>query len=433
LDNNQKKLSEFVEFLKRSRLVPPEKARFYAYWVDRFLKYYQHRPSKLFNQIIASYLETMETDSRFAAWQVKQAADAILLYAEKYLKSDKRFIALSTSDSTELKSSISNSGKNLHDWKEIFIRLHENMRLRHYSPRTEKSYWIWINKFRNHLNSRDPLTLEGKDVKEYLTHIALRERVSPSTQNQAFNALLFLFRNILQKSLDDLTNIARARQKRRLPVVLTREEIYHLFSFLEGPYLLMAQLLYGSGLRLLECIRLRIKDVDFTNNLLIIRAGKGEKDRTTVLPERIKGSFKSYLQRIKQMHDQDLANGYGVTTLPDAMEKKYPNANKEWAWQWVFPSKSLVVHPLSGRVMRHHIQPSTLQRVIKKSLRKSKISKPASCHTLRHSFATHLLEAGYNIRTIQELMGHKNVNTTMIYTHVARKSYSDISSPLDKL
>ncbi len=375
----------------------------------------------------------METDSRFAAWQVKQAADAVLLYAEKYLKSDKRFVTLSTSDSIELKSNISNSGKNLYEWKEIFIRLHENMRLRHYSPSTEKAYRIWINKFRNHLNNRDPLTLEGKDVKEYLIHIALRERVSASTQNQAFNALLFLFRNILQKSLDNLTNIVRARQKRRFPVVLTREEIFQLFSFLEGSYLLMAQLLYGSGLRLLECIRLRVKDIDFDNNLIIIRSGKGEKDRTTVLPERIKGSLKSHLQRIKQMHDQDLANGYGATTLSDSLEKKYPNANKEWAWQWVFPSKRLVVHPLSGKVMRHHIQPSTLQRMVKKALRKSKISKPASCHTLRPSFATHLLEAGYNIRMIQELMGHKNVNTTMIYTHVARKSYSDISSPLDKL
>ncbi|TET65058.1 MAG: hypothetical protein E3J56_16355 [Candidatus Aminicenantes bacterium] len=238
MDNNQKKLSEFEEFLKRSHLVPPEKAWFYVYWVDRFLKYYQQRPSKPFNQIVASYLETMETDSRFAAWQVKQAADAVLLYAEKYLKSDKRFVTLSTSDSIELKSNISNSGKNIYDWKEIFIRLHENMRLRHYSPRTEKAYRIWINKFRNHLNNRDPLTLEGKDVKGYLTHIALRERVSASTQNQAFNALLFLFRNILQKSLDNLTNIVRARQKRRLPVVLTREEIYQLFSLLEGSYLL---------------------------------------------------------------------------------------------------------------------------------------------------------------------------------------------------
>ncbi|MCK4431978.1 MAG: phage integrase N-terminal SAM-like domain-containing protein, partial [Candidatus Aminicenantes bacterium] len=195
------------------------------------------------NQIVASHLETMETDSCFAAWQVKQAAGAILLYAEKYLKSDKRFVALSTSDSIELESNSLDSGKNLHDWKEIFIRLHENMRLRHYSPRTEKSYRIWINKFRNHLNNRDPLTLEDKDVKGYLIHIALRERVSASTQNQAFNALLFLFRNILQKSLDDLTDTVRARQKRRLPVVLTREEIYKLFSFLGGPYLLMAQLL----------------------------------------------------------------------------------------------------------------------------------------------------------------------------------------------
>lgn len=177
----------------------------------------------------------------------------------------------------------------------------------------------------------------------------------------------------------------------------------HLFSFLSGPYLLMAQLLYGSGLRLLECIRLRVKDIDLANNLLIIRSGKGGKDRTTVLPEKIKESLTLHLQRIKKVHDQDLKSGHGETTLPDALNKKYPSAGKEWAWQWVFPSKNLVVHPVSGRVMRHHIQPSSLQRVIKEALRKSGISKPVSCHTLRHSFATHLLEAGYNIRTIQEL------------------------------
>jgi len=195
----------------------------------------------------------------------------------------------------------------------------------------------------------------------------------------------------------------------------------------------MAQLLYGSGLRLMECIRLRVKDIDFANNLLIIRAGKGEKDRTTILPDKIKESLREHLQRMKKLHDQDLAKGYGITALPDALAKKYTNANKEWAWQWVFPSKSPIVHSVSGMVLRHHVQPSTLQRIVKEAIRKSEISKPSSCHTLRHSFATHLLEAVYNIRTIQELMGHKNVNTTMIYTHVARKSYSDISSPLDKL
>ena len=264
------------------------------------------------------------------------------------------------------------------------------MRLRHYSPKTEKSYRVWINKFRKHWNGRDPLSLEGKDVKIFLSHIAFQDRISASTQNQAFNALLFLFRNILQKNLSDLADTVRTRQKRRLSVVLTRDEVHRLFFFLEGSYILMAQLLYGSGLRLLECICLRVKDIDFANNLLIIRAGKGEKDRTTILPDKIKGSLKAHLQRMKKMHDQDLPKGYGGTTLPDALEKKYPQANKEWAWKWVFPSKRLVVHPVSGMVLRHHIQPSTLQRMIKEALRKSGISKPASCHTLRHSFATHL-------------------------------------------
>lgn len=431
MDRHRNNLAEFEDFLKRHRLVIPEKARFYVYWVDRFLKYLQNRPSKPAAQIVSSYLEVMETDPRFADWQVKQAADAILLYADKYLKPKPSL--LSSNGSIESKPMGPNNGRNSAYWKEIFNKLHESMRLRHYSPRTEKSYRIWINKFRKYFNNREPLTLEGADVKKFLSHIALHDRVSASTQNQAFNALLYLFRNILQKNLSDLADTVRARQKRRLPVVLTREEIHHLFSFLESPYLLMAQLLYGSGLRLMECIRLRVKDIDFANNLLIIRAGKGEKDRTTILPDKIKESLREHLQRTKKFHDQDLAKGYGITTLPDALAKKYTNANKEWAWQWVFPSKSLVVHSVIGMVLRHHVQPSTLQRIVKEAIRKSEISKPSSCHTLRHSFATHLLEAGYNIRTIQELMGHKNVNTTMIYTHVARKSYSDISSPLDKL
>jgi hypothetical protein len=252
-------------------LVPPEKTRFYVYWVNRFLKYYQYRPSKPLAQIVSSYLETMKTDSRFADWQVKQAADAILLYADKYLKPKP---SLSTNEPIELKLAGSNNGRNLAGWKDIFNKLHESMRLRHYSPRTEKSYRIWINKFRKHWNDRNPLSLEGKDVKIFLSHIVLHDRVSASTQNQAFNALLFLFRNILQKNLSDLSDTVRARQKRRLPVVLTREEIHCLLSFLEVPYLLMAQLLYGSGLRLLEYIRLRVKDIDFAKNLIIIRAGK---------------------------------------------------------------------------------------------------------------------------------------------------------------
>jgi hypothetical protein len=221
LDNQRKNLAEFEDFIKRFRLVSPEKSRFYVYWVDKFLKYYQYRPSKPLEQTIASYLETMETDSRFANWQVKQAADAILLYAEKYLKSDKRPVNLSTNGSVDSKRDVSNKVYNIPSWKEIFDKLHESLRLRHYSPRTEKSYRIWINKFRKYLSNRDPLMLEGKDVKNFLSHIALRERISASTQNQAFNALLYLFRNVLQKNLSDLSDTVRARQKRRLPVVLT--------------------------------------------------------------------------------------------------------------------------------------------------------------------------------------------------------------------
>jgi integron integrase len=427
LDKYRKNLKEFEEFLKRNRLVPPDRSRFYAYWVERYIMYSQNRPTIPVPRIIEHFLNSMENDSRFSDWQVKQAADAILLYVERYLRAK-----VSLRD-VECKPTKSRTNPHSTDWRDLLNRLHENMRIKHYSPRTEKSYRIWINKFRKYWMNRDPQTLGAVEVKEFLSHLALHDRVSASTQNQAFNALLYLFRNVLGKDLTGLADTVRARQRKRLPVILTREEIQHLFSFLEDPYLLMSQILYGGGLRLMECIRLRVKDIDFANNLLIIRAGKGDKDRTTILPNRIKESLRDHLRRLKIQYARDLKRGYQGTTLPDALDRKYPNANKEWAWQWVFPSNSLVVHPVDGKVLRHHIQPSTLQRKVKEALRKSEIAKPASCHTLRHSFATHLLEAGCNIRTIQELMGHKNVNTTMIYTHVARKHYSDISSPLDKL
>src|SRR4030042_2269841 len=270
-------------------------------------------------------------------------------------------------------------------------------------------------------------------MKKYLTHLALHGRVSASTQNQAFNALLFLYRHILHIEVDDLTSVRRAKRKMNLPTVLSRNEVKKLLSFLNGPYLFMAQLMYGCGLRLMECLRLRIKDIDFENNLLMVRSGKGEKDRAVMIPEKIKEELSKHVASVKEVHDQDVKMGYGEVSLPDALEKKYPGAPKEWGWQWMFPAEKLSVDPRTGKVRRWHIHPSAIQRAVKDAVMKANLPKMASCHTLRHSFATHLLEAGHNIRTIQELLRHKHVITTMIYTHVIRRKPSEIRSPLDGL
>jgi integron integrase len=318
-------------------------------------------------------------------------------------------------------------------WEQTLEEAKNAIRLRHYSLSTEKTYLGWIIRFKNYLRDRKPNLLEVDDVKKYLTHLALHSRVSASTQNQAFNSLLFLYRHILHKDLDDLTSVVRAKRKMNLPTVLSRDEVKKLLSFLNGQYLLMAQLMYGCGLRLMECLRLRIKDVDFENDLLMVHSGKGEKDRALMIPEKMKEALSKQVASVKEIHDQDLKMGYGEVFLPDALEKKYPNAPREWSWQWVFPAEKLSVDPRTGKVMRWHIHPAAIQRAVKEAVIKAELPKMASCHTLRHSFATHLLEAGHNIRTIQELLGHKHVNTTMIYTHVIRKKPSEIRSPLDGL
>ena len=240
-------------------------------------------------------------------------------------------------------------------------------------------------------------------------------------------------RHILHKEVDELTSVPRAKRRMNLPTVLSRDEVKSLLSHLNGVYLLMGQLMYGCGLRLMECLRLRIQDIDFENNLLMVCSGKGEKDRALILPEKIRENLVNHIASVKEIHDQDLKLGYGDVSLPDALDKKYPNAPKEWGWQWVFPAEKLSVDPRTGKVMRWHVHPSAIQRAVKEAVIKANLPKRASCHTLRHSFATHLLEAGHNIRTIQELLGHKHVNTTMIYTHVLRKKPSEVRSPLDGL
>ena len=429
MDRETSALADFETFLSKLGAIPEDKFKFYIHWVRRFLKSCNYQLDNINTQHVSQYLDSLDADEKIADWQVRQAADAVILYIEKYLKRPLQQITSlaknSRAKSVDQKGSLS--------WQQTLDEAKNVIRLRHYSLSTEKTYLGWIGRFKVYMDDRKPHLLEPNDMKKYLTHLALHDRVSASTQNQAFNALLFLYRHILHVEMDDFTSVARAKRKMNLPAVLSRDEVKKILSSLDGPYLLMAQLMYGCGLRLMECLRLRIKDVDFENDLLMVRSGKRQKDRSLMIPGKIREELSRHVATAKEIHDQDVKMGYGEVSLPDALEKKYPRAPKEWGWQWVFPAEKLSVDPRTGKVMRWHIHPSAIQRAVKEAVIKAHLPKKASCHTLRHSFATHLLEAGHNIRTIQELLGHKHVNTTMIYTHVIRKKPYEISSPLDGL
>lgn len=269
------------------------------------------------------------------------------------------------------------------------------------------------------------------EVEIYLTHLATEEKVSTSTQKQALNALVFLYHNVLQKPLGQFTNIARPKKPQRRPLVLSKKEVERILRVMSGTPQLMATLLFGTGMRLLECLRLRVKDIDFELNQIEVRDGKGWKDRVTMLPERVKPALEAHLQRVREIHRRDIAAGAGRVYLPEALERKFRNANREWPWQYVFPAASLSKDPRTGELRRHHLHVNSLQKAVKKAVQLAGITKPATCHTLRHSFATELLGAGYDIRTVQELLGHKDVSTTMVYTHVLNRPGIGVRSPLD--
>jgi integron integrase len=314
----------------------------------------------------------------------------------------------------------------------LLDHVRQAIRVRHYSPRTEDAYVSWIRRFIVFHGKRHPRELGEREVTAYVSSLATRG-VSASTQNQALSAVLFLFQVVLGQRLPWMNDIVRAQRPARLPVVLSREEVSSLLSRLHGPVWLMTSLMYGAGLRLLECAELRVKDIHFDRGELTIRDGKGGKDRVTMLPGALRKPLLDHLACVKVQHESDLAAGHGTVALPGALRMKYPNAPSEWAWQWVFPATRLYVDRSTGERRRHHLHESVLQRAVKDAVRSSGISRPATCHSLRHSFATHLLENGYDIRTIQELLGHRDVSTTMIYTHVLNQGGRGVRSPLDQL
>ena len=315
----------------------------------------------------------------------------------------------------------------------LLDRVRHKIRLKHYSIRTEKAYVDWVRRYVHFHGLRHPEELGAQAVEAFLTHLAVEGNVAASTQNQAKSALLFLYKEVLGITLPWLDDVVPAKQSRRLPVVLTQTEVARLLGATSGVTGLVTRLLYGAGLRLMEGVRLRVKDVELSRGEVLVRDGKGAKDRVTVLPASLKGALAEQLEIARLQHRRDLRDGFGSVYLPHALARKYPGAPREWMWQYVFPAAGLSVDPRSGERRRHHLDEQLVQRAVREALHAAGISKPATPHTLRHSFATHLLESGYDIRTVQELLGQSDVRTTMIYTHVLNKGGRGVASPLDRL
>jgi len=422
-----KTLSEFQDFLFSNNLVSPGHVSYHVYWVKRFLAFSNTNTDMGLELKIRRFLNQLNTDKNITDSQIHQADTALKLYINNFLDGDTSVIH-------------PDSAKNpFFDYSEVIGRLRQAIAARHYSYKTERSYTGWVERFFDYLiRTKHKNVKEGapglQDLKDYLSYLTQSQQVCASTQNQAFNALLFLYKNVLNVSVEGMDKTVRAKRGSKLPLVLDPKEIQALFEGATGKNLLMLQLLYGTGLRLMELARLRVRDIDFDSDLIFVRAEKkADKDRSTMLPKSIKEALSFHLLEVKELHAKDLAQGYGQVYLPDELDRKYSDTAKEWGWQYVFPAAKLSAEPVSGTIRRHHISEKSIQNAVRAAAEKSNITKPVTVHTLRHSFATHLLMAGVNLREIQELLGHKNIETTMVYTHVLRDMSNTPKSPLDKL
>jgi len=403
------------KFIVNKFKVSSNKLPYYIQWIRKYLLFADQ--DGLTDDIQSRFINTLS--SKYFDWQVKQADRAITIYLSFVKKKEN--------------SGKNSKSKNNSDWGKVIFNMKEEIRFQNKSLQTEKSYIYWVKKFGEYTCHKIPYSVDQEDVKAFLTYLVVEKYVAISTQRQAFNAVLFLFRHILKKQINNLDFVAHSRVKKHLPLVLSQKEIAEIIKYLTNPYKLMTEIIYGGGLRLSECLNLRIKDIDFTNNILTIRSGKGDKDRQTLLSRKAGTSLKDHIQDTRKYYENDRLEDSPGVALPRALEWKYPNAGKEWAWFWVFPSAKLSVDPRTYISRRHHLYPSSLQKAFRGALRNSGIPKNASIHTLRHSFATHLIESGYDIRTIQDLLGHSDVSTTMIYTHVATRNKLGVISPIDNL
>jgi len=408
---------DFQDFLSRKQHIPENRLPYYLRWVSRYHDFCsrQNIDGDL-GDAIAAYLHDLA--KHHEDWQVQQAREAVRLY--RYFKGVQ---AATPTEKEQPDGQVS--------WQAVEEEVMRALRLRHRSYRTEQTYLQWLRRFRTYVGFKEPRTVIQTDLEQFLSHLAVDGKVSSATQEVAFNALLFFFRHVLTIEIVGLDSAVRARKPRRLPVVLSQQEVLRIFDQMQGTARLMAGIIYGGGLRLQECLQLRVKDVDFERGCLTIRSGKGDKDRQTLLPESFKDDLQRHLQKTRDIHEEDRRNNIDGVWLPDALERKYPNAGKEWGWFWVFPSQKLSIDPVSKIIRRHHLFPTVLEKAFRHAVQSAGVAKRATIHTLRHSFATHLLEGGCDIRTVQELLGHSSVQTTMIYTHVAKKNILGVRSPMD--
>ncbi len=408
-------LVSFRNYLDRQGTIAEKRAGYYLMWVQSFFNWINKDfEAEISRKQIDGFIAELSKNRE--DWQVKQAREAIEIFL---------FFRSRSGDHNSRRGELNAV------WKNAAEKMRRALRLKHRSLATERSYLSWLRAFYRYVNGCPLEQLNGKQVRDFLSHLALERNVAPSTQNQALNGLLFFFRNVLDKELGDISGAVRAHPKKRLPVVLTRQQVRNLIASMNGSAALMASLCYGCGLRLKECITLRVKDIDFEQGYITVRSGKADKDRVTMLPEALRPQLRLHLDQIRGLYDADRQNNIGGVWLPNALERKYPQAGTQWMWFWVFPSARLSVDPRAHVIRRHHIHPSSLQKQVKLAAARAGIQKRVSVHTLRHSFATHLLEDGYDIRTIQRLLGHVSLQTTMIYTHVARKNVLGVKSPLD--
>jgi integron integrase len=407
-------LSDYKKYVEENGFAHSDNSQFFVVWVKRFLRL-QLAPTLSNQDKIMQFAQSLAADENIETWQREQGRKAVEIYLNLFLKA------------------VGKSATYTPSQLDIIAKYKTALRLRDYAFRTEKSYLDWVKRYFNHCAQNKTDFQKSSSVKLYLNFLAVDKRVAAGTQNQAVNAILFLFRNVFYKDLNNIKNIVRAKKKKKLPVVLSIDEIKLLLATLEGTQRMILELIYGCGLRVSELSRLRVMNLDFENNLLTVTCGKGDKDRMTPLSKKLEEPLRIHLSKVKEMHNKDLELGYGEVYLPEALSRKYPAAGKKWKWQYLFPSAKLSVDPRSGKVQRHHILDRSVQNIMKKAVKAAGISKKATIHTLRHSFATHLLLNGVNIRVIQGLLGHKNIETTMIYTHIVRELSTPARSPLDLL